>query len=279
MLQVYKVSKKLVIFKLENISFELPKGYIMGLIGTNGAGKTTLIHLLLGLYSLDSGEIIIDGMTYEHNEREIKDMIGTVLVDELFTPQLTLLENANFYGKFYKNYDEQLFLKYINTFNLNPNSRFKTLSKGEKLKFQFAFALSHNPKLLILDEPTANFDPEFRKEFFRILCEFISDGQKSVILATHLTTDLDQVADYITYLEKGKLMLSQNIEELRCSYKLISVENYKVKLYKDSIIHMEEGTFSTKALVKNRRFAQYDKTLTVSDPTIEELMYFMTKRK
>ena len=278
MLKINNVSKKIGSFQLQDISFELPKGYLMGLVGTNGAGKTTLLHVLLGLYTPDKGEVIIDGMDYTEHEKEIKDMTGVVLSEELFDADLTLKQNGQYYGKYYSKYDETLLESYAARFNLDSNCKYGKMSKGEKLKFQFAFALSHNPRLLILDEPTANFDPDFIKEFFKILGEFISDGEKSVILATHLTADLDRVADYITYLEKGKLLLSESIEDLRNHYKIISGEAYKVKLYKDSIIHMEERQFVTRALVKNRRFATYDRELTVTDPTVEEIMYYMTKK-
>lgn len=280
LLQAKDISKTLGTFHLKNISFELPEGYIMGLIGPNGAGKTTLLHLLLGLYRPDAGEIMIDGRTYPDSEREIHEILGTVLLDELFDTSMTLMQNGNFYGKYYKNYNPQTLEKYLEKFSLEPNRKYRMLSKGEKLKFQFAFALSHEAKLLVLDEPTGNFDPEFRKEFFAVLKEFIADGTKSVILSTHLTDDLDRIADYILYLEKGELLLSSDIEELRESYRLVTGEKYKINLLpKEDVIHVEEGTYGTRALVRNYKRSHYDPSLTVAVPSIEELMYFMTKRR
>lgn len=272
------VSKQLGTFKLNDISMELPEGYICGLIGPNGAGKTTLLHLLLGLYRPNGGEILIDGMGYEEHESQIHDMIGSVLLEELFDNALTLGRNGDEYGKYYQRYDRAVLEEYLHRFGLEPEQQYKRLSRGEKLKFQFAFALSHDAKLLVLDEPTGNFDISFREEFFKVLKEFIADGKRSVVLSTHLTEDLDRVADYICYLEKGSTIFAGDIEELHDTYRLVTGEEYKVKLLrKEDIIHMEKGQYGTKALVKYRPRCAYD-SLVVTTPTIEELMYFITKR-
>lgn len=279
LVELKEVNKRLGNFTLEEISLELPEGYICGLIGPNGAGKTSLLHLILGLYRPDGGEIIVDGKTYSEAEEEIHELIGTVLLDDLFEGALTLHQNAEDYGRFYRNYSSAVLEQYLNRFGLEGNRRYKELSKGEKLKFQFAFALSHEPKLLILDEPTGNFDPSFREEFFTVLKEFIADGQKSVILSTHLTEDLDRMADYILYLEKGRPVFNGDIEELHDTYRLVVGEKYKIKLLRqEDVIHMEEGEFGTRALIRHRQRNLYDASLTVTIPTIEELMYFMTKR-
>lgn len=274
------VKKKSGNFTLGELQFDIPAGYIIGLIGPNGSGKTTLLHLLMGLYNPSEGEIKVDGMTYEDGEKVLLDNLGVVLVEDLFEGSLTLLENGRDYGKYYSRYEEKILIEYLGRFDLNPNQAYRKLSKGQKLKFQLAFALAHKPKLLVLDEPTGNFDPSFRDEFFRILKEFMADGEKSVILATHITEDLDRVADYIIYLEKGKQMFAGDVETLRESYRIVVGENYKIKLLApEKIIHTEEGAYGTKALVKHTRRSLYDKEVTVMVPTIEELMYFMTKRR
>ena len=278
MIRVENISKKLGSFKLTDINLNIPKGYICGLIGENGAGKTSLIHLLLGLYKADAGEIFIDGKSLRDNEQTVKDEIGWVLSEELFDGQLSLIGNADAYGKYYSNYDRKAFLAYCERFNLQPDKKLKAHSKGEKLKFQFAFALSHNPKLLILDEPTANFDPEFRSEFMKCLTEFIEDGERSILLATHLTSDLDRIGDYITFIHKGKVIISTDRETISNSYRLVSGEDYKLNLIaKDKIIYKEKGEYGSKALVKHSRLSVYDKEVTVSVPTIEEIMYFVIK--
>lgn len=280
LIELREVSKHLGDFHLNNISLELPEGYIMGLIGPNGAGKTTLLHLILGLYRPEKGEILIDGMSYAKSEREIHEQIGTVLLEELFDAGMTLRENSDYYGSYYKNYDENVLENYLERFSLEPQRKYKELSKGEELKFQLAFALSHAPRLLVLDEPAGSFDPEFRAEFFKVLKEFIADGTKSVIISTHLTEDLDRMADYITYLEKGKCLMSTDIESLRESYRLVTGETYKLKLIpEENIIYMEEGEYGSRALVRHRQRYVYDKEVVAVIPTIEELMYFMTKRR
>lgn len=280
MIEVRGLSKKLKNFQLDNLSFTIPTGYICGLIGQNGAGKTTLLHLLLGLYQADEGELLFDGMTYANEEKRIHNKIGTVLTEELFDASLSLIQNGDAYGRYYDAYDKKAMEDYLELFGLEKNRKFGRLSKGEKLKCQFAFALSHDARLLILDEPTGNFDPEFREQFFKILKEFIADGSRSVVLATHLTEDLDCMADYLIYLEKGKQVFAGDIEAFRDSYRIVSGEAYKIKLlHKEKIIHMEENSYGAKALVVHSRLNHYDRELQVVYPSIEEFMYFYTRRK
>lgn len=169
---------------------------------------------------------------------------------------------------------------YLERFGLNGGRRFGKLSRGEKIKCQFAFALSCDPKLLLLDEPTGNFDPDFREQFFQIIKEFIADGTKSVILATHLTDDLDRLADYLIYLEDGRQVFAGDIESFRSAYRMVSGETYKINLLgQDRLIFVEEKRYGTKALVRHSRLNRYDDSLTVTYPTIEEFMYFYSKRK
>ena len=280
MIKVENVTKYFEDFKfvLSDISFYIPKGYICGLIGENGAGKSTLIQLMLGLYRLDKGNIFINGHNTVTDEINSKDDIGYVLSDDLFDPYMTLLQNADAYGKYYSRYDRSSFIDYCKRFELEPKHKLKNLSKGQKLKFQFAFALSHSPALLLLDEPTANFDPNFRKEFFSILTDFIADGEHSVLLATHLTSDLEIIGDYITFLHKGRIVFSTDRESLLDSYRLLHGEAYKLNVInKERLIHAETKNMHMSALIKHRSFDTYDKELTVSVPTIEDIMYYYIK--
>ena len=279
-IEVKQLVKKLGKFTLGEMSFELPLGYIIGLVGENGAGKTTLLHLLLGLYQPDEGAVRIFGEGYEEKEQEIRQQTGFVLQERLFADNDSLLVNADVYGAYYEEYDRELFLTYLAEFGLEPEKKYRKLSKGEELKFQFAFALAHKPKLLIMDEATGNFDPKFREKFLGYLKEFIKDGDKSVLLATHLTQELEQMADYVMYMEKGKLLFSYDIETLRSRYRVVTGEEYKVKLLpQDKVICMEKGKLSTRAFIRYRKHYTYDKELTLTTPTIEEVMYFITKRE
>lgn len=278
MLEIKGVEKTLENFMLQDVNIKLPKGYIMGVIGENRAGKTTLLNLILGLYRPAKGQIIIDGMTYETQEKEIRNLLGYVLVDEVFFGEMKLINQADMYGKYYGKYDRTLFLDYCKRFQLDEKKKYKKLSKGEKLKFQFAFALAHKPKLLILDEPTANFDPEFREQFLKIITEFVANGENSVLLATHIMEDIDRIADYVTFLHKGKVKFCADRRELENNYRLVSGEEYKINLIsKERVIHKEKGKYAVTALVKHTRHSYYSKDLEVDVPGIEDIMYHIIK--
>lgn len=278
MLEIQGLEKKLQGFTLQDVNIKLPKGYIMGLIGENGAGKTTLLNLILGLYKPTEGQIIINGMIYGTQEKEIRNQLGYVLADDVFAGEMKLINQADMYGKYYDSYDRELFLEYIQRFKLDEKKKYKKLSKGEKLKFQFAFALAHKPRLLILDEPTANFDPEFREEFLKIITDFVSSGDNSVLLATHMMEDLDRIADYVTFLHQGKVKFSVERSELENKYRLVSGEDYKINLInKDRIIHKEKGKYATTALVEHTNHSFYSNELEVTVPSIEDIMYHIVK--
>ena len=277
MIDCNNVSKRFTSFSLKNITFNLPAGYICGLIGENGSGKTTLINILSGLYSYD-GEVRISGRDYCNHEYDIKQDIGVVVHGDIFEAKESLISNANYFGRFYKKYSKNLLENYLERFNLNDKKKYKELSKGEKLKFALAFALAHEPRLLLLDEPGANFDIEFRKEFNSLLREFIVDGTRSVILSTHIISDVETFADYILFLKNGKQVLFGDVETIREKYRMVSGEKYKIKLLKDRIIYLEEGRISCNALVKHDKQG-YDKELKVWEPGIDELMYYIGKGK
>lgn len=277
MVRLNAVNKKIGSFELKDISFELPKGYILGIVGQNGAGKTSLINILLGLHKCDRGEVLIDAMDYKKQEKDIKNEIGYVLVEDLFDTELSLIQNGNLYGKYYEKYEKNLFLHYCEEFALDSSKKLKKLSKGEKLKFQFAFALSHHPKLLVLDEPTGNFDSMFQKKFQEIITSFVSDGEHSVILATHLTTDLDKIADYVMFMNKGQVLFCWDKETMNEKYRMVCGEDYKINLLKkEKIVFKEKGQYASKALVRHHKWNEYSE-LEVRIPTIEEIMYYIVK--
>lgn len=276
LVSIQGLKKRLGRFCLKDISMELPSGYIMGLIGQNGAGKTSLLRLILGLHEPDEGSVRVNGMAYRDREREIRELTGAVLLEDLFEEGLSLRENGAVFGRFFRDYRPDQFAAYLERFALDGRKRYRALSRGERLKLQLAFALSHNARLLVLDEPTGNFDRQFRREFFCVLKEFIADGTRSVILATHLTDDLDRIADYIFYLENGKSVFSGDIEMLREQYRIAEGDSYRIDaLPKALVIHEEKGEYGARALV---RCTHSESGLTLRAPTLEELMYFMSKR-
>ena len=279
MVQVTELSKRFDGFALKQIHFTLPAGFIMGLVGENGAGKTTLLRILSGLYTEYTGTVSLFGNTYDHAEQEIKDDVGTVFHEEFFDSYETLEGNANRWGSYYSHYDSQLFLRTAERFALDIKKKVKQLSKGEKLKFSLAFALSHQPKLLLLDEPSANFDEEFQKEFKKVLQEFVSDGEHSVILSTHQTEELEEIADYLLMLKDGRQLLFDDMESIRNRYCMVSGEAYKLRLIpKEWVIYKEDREFGSQALVSSMA-GPFDPVLKVRWPAIADIMYAYSKQK
>ena len=277
MLELDHVSKRLGGFQLRNITIQIPTGYLCGLAGENGAGKTSLLHMLLGLYRPDSGTVRIDGKIYEENEKEIRQQTGIVLAEDLLHPAFSLLQNGRYYGSFYNGYEEACFVEKLKQYHLDPREKFGHLSKGQKLKCQFAFALACHPAYLFLDEPVANFDPEFKKQFFADLCAFIGDGERTAVLSTHETEDLDRLADYLIFMKEGEAVIASDMEKFRDSYRIVSGESYKIRLLRpDVIVKLEEREFGARALVRHSRLLSYDKSLLVAYPTIADFMYFMS---
>ena len=208
LVELENITKRLGKFCLEDISMQLPEGYILGLIGPNGAGKTTLLHVILGLYQPNAGRVTIDGMSYADHEVAIREETGVVLLEDMFDGGLTLTANGERYGKFFKNYSGRTLETYLERFGLKSKCRYRSLSRGEKLKFQFAFALAHDAKLLVLDEPTGNLDPENAWEIMRILNEINMRGT-TVVVATHAKDIVDAMKKRVVELEKGKITRDQ----------------------------------------------------------------------
>jgi len=288
MLRVENLNKQIINLALKDISFYLPKGYIMGLIGVNASGKSSLIKTIINIYHKDSGKVYIDGLSMDEEERKAKNLMGIVLDENFYEPNLSVSDNAKYFGKYFEHYDHELFIRYCRRFNVDTKKKLGKLSKGQQMKFQIAFALSHNAKLFIMDEPTANLDQAFRQEFMEIMQDLISDGERSILLATHQTDTLDQIADYITLLHKGRIVFSMSKEVLMDKYILLSGEADKINaLPKDLVVYRENGIYRSMAMIykpdtKNCLRNSYDEIienarLTKVRPTIEEIMYFMIK--
>lgn len=281
MLQAVHISKYYDSFRMEDVSLEIPNGYIIGVLGENGAGKSVLLKIMLGYEKPDHGSLFIDGKDmWESGEvqRKIKNELGFVLQEDFFAAYNTLSDNGLRYGKFYQDFSRECFSGYLQEFGLEGKKKYGKLSRGEKLKFQFAFALSHHPKFLFLDEPLGSFDVSFRGKFLAHLSHFVEDGKHSVVMVSHLTQELEQLADYIAILHKGRLLEFADIEELRERYRLVSGEKYKINLLKqERVVYREEGVYSTKALVKHNSFRKYDRELVVEIPSLEDIFYYRLK--
>ncbi len=278
-LEVKNLSKKYKGFELKNISFELPKGMIMGFIGENGAGKTTTIKAILDIAKNYKGEIKIFGLDNRKNDKQIKEDIGVVL-DDMFFPEILIPNDINSIMKdIYKNWDSNLYFKYLTNFDLPKNKQIKTFSKGMRKKLEIATALSHHPKLLILDEPTSGLDPIARNEVIDIFQDFIQNEECSILLSSHITTDLEHIADYITFINNGEILLSKTRDELLENYCLVKcTESEFKKMDKNDFIKYRKTKYEYEVLVENKKAfnKKYD-IRTIDKITLEDLMVLMIK--
>lgn len=213
-LKVEGLSKKYRKFCLKDISFEIPPGTILGLLGRNGAGKSTIMRVLAGYTGRSGGDIWVSHVEMGRNLALAQSQIGFVLDEPVFLEAKTLWENGKAFGRLYPEFTDGEWRKWLSACKLRKADRLGQLSKGDRVKFQFAFAMSHHPKVLLLDEPTGSLDPVFRKEFLDILLDVVEDGQISVLFSSHLTSDLEQVADRIALLDQGKLLYTDSMERL-----------------------------------------------------------------
>ena len=227
MLEITNLHKQYKDFELDHISFQLPKGFIMGLVGKNGAGKSTTIKSIMNMLDFQ-GEIRVDGQDNILCEKQVKQMVG-VVVDQPFFPVIFTLEQVEKYcGTFYVNWNKVNYDKLLHQFGLNPKKKVSELSRGMGVKLQLAVALSHKAQLLVLDEPTSGLDPVARDECMDILMEYIQNGDHSVLFSTHISTDLEKIADYITILSGGKLFYTGEKDVLMEKYVILKGDQRKV---------------------------------------------------
>ena len=275
-IEIKNLEKKYNDFKLDNINLKIPKGSIVGLIGQNGAGKTTLIKLILEIIKKDKGEIsIFDGM----NIGKAKEKIGTVL-DGAFFPEIINIADVNTIMKnMYKTWDESLFTNYLNEFKLNKKASIKSLSTGMRKKLEIASSLSHHPDLLILDEPTSGLDPVVRKEILDIFLEFVEDEEHTIIISSHITSDLESIADYIVFLDNGKIVLNDNIINIKEKYGIIKCNDKEfATIDKKDIITYINKKYDNEVLVSNKKECKKKyKNMIIDNPSLDDIMLFITK--
>lgn len=261
-------------FKLQDISFSLEKGCIMGFIGENGAGKTTTIKLLLNVIDKLQGEIKIFGKDHIQNEIEIKEKIGYVPADDYFTASATLANHVKAMKPFYQNWDDDFFGKIVDIWRLPLKQKISEFSKGMKTKAMLALALAHRPHLLILDEPTAGLDPVARIEVLDILREFVSDGEKSVFFSTHITSDLDKVADYITLIHNGRIIECMRLDQIEEKYALVDSGINDMPINESEFIGIRKGSLRFEGLILREKAIKYFDKERIKTPNIENLLTF-----
>lgn len=220
-LEVCGLNKSYRNFALEDVSFTLPEGCITGFIGANGAGKTTTLKTILGLTSKDSGEIRFFDMNMDTEERHIKERLGVVFDSGGFYAELTLQEMKTLVASSYRSWDEKEFRRYLERFSLNPSQKINTLSKGMRMKYALALALSHQADFLIMDEPTSGLDPLIRRQLLDILREYMERGGRGVFFSTHITSDLDQLADMLVLIDHGKIVFQEEKDSLLERYRIV----------------------------------------------------------
>lgn len=252
-LEVKNLCKKYNGFELKNVNLSLPKGMIMGLIGENGAGKTTTIKSILNVIKRDGGEINIFGLDNIKDEKKIKSDIGVVLDDSFLSEYLTPKDISKIMKNFYKTWDENLYFQYIEKFKLPQNKISKEFSSGMKMKLKIAAALAHKPKLLILDEPTSGLDPIARNEILDIFQDFIQDEENSILVSSHITSDLEHIADYITFINEGEIVFTKTRDELLEEYGILKcTEDEFKKLDKKDYIKFKKNKYEYEVLIENR---------------------------
>lgn len=274
-LECRDVQKIFPAFTLGPVSFQLPRGYIMGLIGSNGAGKTTLVRALLNMMPLDSGEISIFGLDSVRDEKSIKQQLGVVFDSNFFVDTWTVQQTERALSSFYDAWDHVRFQSLIDRFRLPQNKVVRELSRGMQMKLTLSCALSHDARLLILDEPTSGLDPATRDSLMEILQETIADGEHSVLFSTHITSDLERAADFITYLERGRLVYSGSTEGLLDGYRLIKgVPDELSPALAERLIGLRQTAMGFEGLLTTEDAARYTGYLQEA-VTIEEIMIHM----
>jgi ABC-2 type transport system ATP-binding protein len=278
-LEVNNLKKELDNFSLDQLNFSLIEGCITGFIGVNGSGKTTTIKTILGLYPKDDGSIKFFGKGMEKNEYTVKNRIGVVLDEGYFYEEMTLKEMKSIIAPAYSNWDESIFLNYINQFNLKLNQKIATLSKGMRMKFAIAIALSHHADLLVMDEPTSGLDPLIRDELMEILLDFMKEEGKSVFFSTHITSDLDKVADILILIDKGRIVFNEDKDELLERHSLVKGDNSLINDYtRPLFLRLRQTAYGFEGITdKVDVIIEQMNNVVIERPSIEDVMLAYVK--
>ncbi|MGM7681077.1 phenol-soluble modulin export ABC transporter ATP-binding protein PmtA [Cytobacillus sp. Hm23] len=267
-------------FQLDDVSFSINKGFITGFIGPNGSGKTTMIKLLMNLIKYDAGDIQVFGMDHIKHSQEIKERIGFVYAENHFYEHLTIADIKKAIAPFYKNWDEEAFQRNINQFRLPLKKKLKQFSTGMKMKFSIAVALSHHADLIIMDEPTSGLDPVVRREILQLLTEIMQDEDKTIFFSTHITTDLEQIADYIIFINDGKIIFNKEKDEIFEEYQIVKGSNkYLTENIRQLAIGIKETDVGFEALTidKKSMIALLGSNVIFERATLDDIMFYTNR--
>ena len=278
MLKVEKLCKRYEKFYLDNVSFSLEEGYIMGFIGSNGAGKTTTIKGILNMIQNDGGSVEIFGRDFTENEISTKQDIAFMMGSSDYYLRKKVGKVADVTKRFYRNWNQDVFDNYLQRFNIDPDKKINELSQGMRVKLSIALALSHGAKLIILDEPTSGLDPVARDNLLDLFQELIEDGDKSILFSTHITTDLEKCADYITYINNGKIIESTTKDELLESYRLVNGSKEDLEQISGDLISYKTNSFGFLGLIKTAKMQNYSH-MNSEAPSLDDIMIYYAKKE
>lgn len=265
-------------FALKNISFSIPKGFIMGFVGQNGSGKTTTIRSILNMANIDSGKISVFGLDSINDSVEIKERLGVVFDQLYFAEHLNARQIESQISPFYREWNSEQFSKYLKEFELPENKAVGDFSKGMKMKFMIAVALSHNAELIILDEPTSGLDPVARDELLDILAEYITDENKGVLFSTHITADVERIADYITILHNGSVWFTGEKDELAEKYAVVKGDEKDIpENIKDKLIGFHAYRNGFDALIETDVLRYLPESIEAEKASIDEILVYIAK--
>lgn len=277
-LEIKNLNKHFDGFSLNDVSFSVPQGYIMGFIGPNGAGKTTTIKSILNMVYPNSGEITLFGVKASRDSLEIKDDIGVVMDLPFYVDDWKVKDVEAAVSPFYSHWNHNVFDSFLNKFNLSKNKKVKELSRGMKVKIMLAVALSHEAKLLVLDEPTSGLDPVARDELMDILGEFIMDENRGILFSTHITSDLEKIADYITFIIDGRIEFTGEKDKLLESYLLVKggVSDLTTE-QKKNIVGYREHSVGFEGMIKTESIKKLPSNITFEKISLDQIIIYMNK--
>ncbi|MFD1065022.1 ABC transporter ATP-binding protein [Oceanobacillus locisalsi] len=271
------VTKRFKDFSLENIDLQIKQDHVTGFVGANGAGKSTTMKLMMHLLQPDEGEVKIFGMNYAGNEKQIKERMGFVYDSNVFYESLNLKDIKRIVAPAYKNWDDKVFYNYIKLFELPLNKAIKTFSKGMQMKASLAIALSHDAEFIMMDEPTAGLDPVFRRELLDILQEMMDDGGRTLFFSTHITSDLERIADDVAFIQKGKMLFHDSMEDMQNRYALVKGSiDLLTRETEDIFIKVERSASGFQALTDDVREVQalLGDRVEMEAATLEDIMFY-----
>ncbi|MCC3866950.1 ABC transporter ATP-binding protein [Terrisporobacter mayombei] len=267
-------------FSLKIEDLKIPQGFVTGFIGPNGSGKTTTIKLILSMLRRDSGIVKLFNQEYEGDDLSLKEQIGYVGEFNGYLQESKLSRIKKSLCLFYRDWDEKLYKKYMKEFELNENKIYRELSKGQQKKFDIVMTLSHRPKIIIMDEPTANLDPLVRNEVLEMLQERIEEDNATVFFSTHITSDLDKIGDYLVFIYKGKIFLADDKDSILQDHIIVKGKNELLqKDTEDIFISVNKNTFGFEGLVKNKEKAYelFGEEVVYDKPNLEDILTYYTR--